>query len=65
MPGAVAVERMMSRRIPRTWLIAAGVSAALALLWVSWGEEFVAEDDCLDAGGVWRNGACEGRRPGE
>jgi hypothetical protein len=55
----------MSRRIPRTWLIAAGVSAALALLWVSWGEEFVAEDDCLDAGGVWRNGACEGRRPGE
>lgn len=26
--------------------------------------DFLAQDDCLDAGGAWRNSVCEGRRPG-
>ena len=25
---------------------------------------WIAQDDCLDAGGVWRDGQCLGRRPG-
>ncbi len=37
---------------------------AVFLLWPAV-SAFLSQDDCLDAGGVWRNGACEGRRPGE
>lgn len=46
------------------WLVAGGgiVVAALAIFLNS---DFARQDDCLDAGGAWRDGACEGRRPGE
>lgn len=37
---------------------------AFFLLWPTV-SDFLSQDDCLDAGGVWRNGACEGRRTGE
>lgn len=40
-------------------------AAILAAAFVFLARDFVRKDDCLDAGGAWRDGACEGRRPGE
>ena len=40
------------------------VGIAVIAAWPSV-SDFLAQDDCLDAGGAWRNSVCEGRRPGE
>lgn len=44
-------------------LIVIGVIVVATMAFLS--SDFGQQDDCLDAGGVWRNEACEGRRPGE
>lgn len=55
-------------RKPKSLVLLAAVLllmiVALFLLWPTV-SDFLSQDDCIDAGGVWRNGACEGRRPGE
>lgn len=55
---------MRRRRSLIAWLVA-GSGIAAAALAIFFNSDFVRQDDCLDAGGVWRDGACEGRRPGE
>jgi len=37
----------------------------LLFLWLTVGRGFMAADDCLDAGGSWREGVCVGARSGE
>jgi hypothetical protein len=47
-------------------LFGLGALLVLALLVDVWGRtsEFVAQDSCLDAGGRWIDGRCDGARPG-
>ena len=46
----------------RAWPVTVLVAVlALAGAWAAL--PFVAQDRCLDAGGAWRDGACEGATP--
>ena len=55
---------MRRRRRLIAWLVAGG-GTVVAALTIFLNSDFARQDDCLDAGGVWRDGSCEGRRPGE
>lgn len=39
------------------------VLGVLIAVWLIVRSDFVAQDSCLDAGGRWNDGACEGARP--
>ena len=50
---------MRRGRLAAAILVAAVASAAA---WAVFGASLLAQDRCLDAGGAWREGRCEGAR---
>lgn len=50
----------MKRKSGVIGLIVLGV---LLVVWAFARSDFIAQDSCLDAGGRWDDGACEGARP--
>ncbi|HYC68195.1 hypothetical protein [Brevundimonas sp.] len=45
-------------------LIGLVILGVVMAVWLIARSDFVARDDCLDAGGRWADGECEGARPG-
>ncbi|RZJ97317.1 MAG: hypothetical protein EON88_03155 [Brevundimonas sp.] len=57
------MERLVRGRGRLASIVAVGtLVGAVALCWWIRTSEFVARDACLDAGGRWIHGACEGAR---